>query len=191
MPPVVFEPTISAGERPQTYALDRAATGTGPKTDTQNYNFESRRFQLRLYHVFRPERKKSHVFWPQLTIYQRLIPTISISLSFVGCFHISVFFSPLKGTKIKINLFSPYFSTLLPYVFLSYYILTPISSRTAFYSYTFSPLSVSHTGPQISYSFSFFIPHTRDERRRSVFFWKTPRTIKHSDEHNSLQHLEF
>ena len=25
--PVVFEPTISAGERPQTYALDRAATG--------------------------------------------------------------------------------------------------------------------------------------------------------------------
>ena len=29
MPPVGFERTISAGERPQTYALDRAATGTG------------------------------------------------------------------------------------------------------------------------------------------------------------------
>ena len=29
MPPVKFEPTISAGERPQTYALDRAAAGTG------------------------------------------------------------------------------------------------------------------------------------------------------------------
>ena len=28
MPPVGSEPTISAGERPQTYALDRAATGT-------------------------------------------------------------------------------------------------------------------------------------------------------------------
>jgi hypothetical protein len=27
IPPVGFEPTISAGERPQTYALDRAATG--------------------------------------------------------------------------------------------------------------------------------------------------------------------
>ena len=27
--PVGFEPTISAAERPQTYALDRAATGTG------------------------------------------------------------------------------------------------------------------------------------------------------------------
>ena len=29
MPPMGFEPTISAGERPQTYALDRVATGTG------------------------------------------------------------------------------------------------------------------------------------------------------------------
>ena len=32
MSPVGFEPTISAGERPQTYALDRAATGTGINT---------------------------------------------------------------------------------------------------------------------------------------------------------------
>ena len=29
MPWVGFEPTISAGERPKTYALDRTATGTG------------------------------------------------------------------------------------------------------------------------------------------------------------------
>ena len=29
MPPVGFEPIISAGEQPQTYALDRAPTGTG------------------------------------------------------------------------------------------------------------------------------------------------------------------
>ena len=29
MPSVGFEPKISAGERPQTYALDRAAIGTG------------------------------------------------------------------------------------------------------------------------------------------------------------------
>ena len=29
MLPVGFEPTISAGERPKTYALERAATGTG------------------------------------------------------------------------------------------------------------------------------------------------------------------
>ena len=29
MLPVGFEPALSAGERPQTYALDRAVTGTG------------------------------------------------------------------------------------------------------------------------------------------------------------------
>jgi hypothetical protein len=29
MPPVGFKPTISAGERPQTYALDREVTGIG------------------------------------------------------------------------------------------------------------------------------------------------------------------
>jgi hypothetical protein len=29
MPPVGFETTISAGERPKTYVLDCAATGTG------------------------------------------------------------------------------------------------------------------------------------------------------------------
>ena len=29
MPLVGFEPTVSVGERPQTYALNRAATGTG------------------------------------------------------------------------------------------------------------------------------------------------------------------
>ena len=33
MPPVGFEPTISAGERPKTYALDRAATEIGMLTN--------------------------------------------------------------------------------------------------------------------------------------------------------------
>ena len=32
MPRVGFEATISAGERPKTYALDRAVTGIGVKT---------------------------------------------------------------------------------------------------------------------------------------------------------------
>ena len=36
MPRVGFEPTISAGERPKTYALDRAATGTG----NARYNYQ-------------------------------------------------------------------------------------------------------------------------------------------------------
>ena len=39
MPPVGFEPTISAGERPQTYALDRAATGTGGLSPVKGYKF--------------------------------------------------------------------------------------------------------------------------------------------------------
>ena len=39
MPLVGFEPTISRGERPQTYALDRAATGTGTFIHVeQNYH---------------------------------------------------------------------------------------------------------------------------------------------------------
>ena len=38
MPPVGFEPTVSAGERPQTYALDRAATGTGSERWVLNQN---------------------------------------------------------------------------------------------------------------------------------------------------------
>jgi len=33
MPPMGFERTISAGKRPQTYALDRAANETGSQFD--------------------------------------------------------------------------------------------------------------------------------------------------------------
>jgi hypothetical protein len=33
MPPAVFEPTILAGERPQTYALDGAVAGTWKGTE--------------------------------------------------------------------------------------------------------------------------------------------------------------
>ena len=38
-PPVGFEPTISAGERPQTYALDRAVTGTGKTGECKSIIF--------------------------------------------------------------------------------------------------------------------------------------------------------
>jgi len=33
MPSVGFEPTVSAGERPQTYAIDRAVNGTSLLVD--------------------------------------------------------------------------------------------------------------------------------------------------------------
>ena len=42
MPPVGFEPTISVGERPQTYALDRAATETGDICLMPLINYELR-----------------------------------------------------------------------------------------------------------------------------------------------------
>ena len=43
MPSVGFKPTISAGEGPQTYVLDRAANGTGhlPKTLPTVYKYMS------------------------------------------------------------------------------------------------------------------------------------------------------
>ena len=37
MLPLGFETTISAGERPQTHALGRAATGTGDNTNLDTY----------------------------------------------------------------------------------------------------------------------------------------------------------
>jgi hypothetical protein len=40
MPPVGFKPTISVGERPQTYALERAATGIGCRLCWQELNFK-------------------------------------------------------------------------------------------------------------------------------------------------------
>ena len=42
MLPVGFEPTIWAGERPQTYALGRAATGTGKLVNPYRTNVENR-----------------------------------------------------------------------------------------------------------------------------------------------------
>jgi len=40
MPPVGFEPTISEGERPKTYALDCAVTGTDIIYRVNRKNYE-------------------------------------------------------------------------------------------------------------------------------------------------------
>jgi len=54
MPWVEFESTISAGERPYTYASDRAATGTGfsshYKHQTKNIKLTSQRWNSILMH---------------------------------------------------------------------------------------------------------------------------------------------
>ena len=51
MPSVGFEPTISAGEQPQTNTLDHAATGTGISIEGITVNFYRRVHLLRLLHV--------------------------------------------------------------------------------------------------------------------------------------------
>jgi hypothetical protein len=38
MPPVGFEPTIPTSDRPQTYALDRAANMTGTQIQYEEHN---------------------------------------------------------------------------------------------------------------------------------------------------------
>ena len=48
MPPLGFEPTISAGERPQTYALDRSATGTGLVDFTVEIYYEARPYKRQI-----------------------------------------------------------------------------------------------------------------------------------------------
>ena len=57
MLPVGFEPTISAGERPKTYALDCAAAGTGCK-DRRERNkqvtIEHNFIQYSYSYIFRP-----------------------------------------------------------------------------------------------------------------------------------------
>jgi len=57
MPPVGFEPAISTGERPLTYALDRAATGTGMHYVYNRYITRIMRYdncmkQLKINHSF-------------------------------------------------------------------------------------------------------------------------------------------
>jgi hypothetical protein len=56
MPPVEFKPTISAGERPHTYAFDRAATGTGQTCILQYRNPPTQKFSEKLLYlrVYKP-----------------------------------------------------------------------------------------------------------------------------------------
>ena len=51
MPPVGFEPKISAGEQPQNYALDRAATGTG-NLEYYFINYLSAFYQVSTYQIY-------------------------------------------------------------------------------------------------------------------------------------------
>ena len=48
MPPVGFEPIIPASERPQTHALDRAATGIGIR---RNYIYQFLEHSMHLFYI--------------------------------------------------------------------------------------------------------------------------------------------
>jgi len=64
MPPTGFEPTISAGERPQTYVLDRAATGNGWLEETepppQKKKNSGKLFWMRKNKTFVPSGRDAH-----------------------------------------------------------------------------------------------------------------------------------
>ena len=53
MHPVGFEPTIVAGERSQTYALDRAATRTGQRV----HNYQAKTSNINGQHMYMDSRK--------------------------------------------------------------------------------------------------------------------------------------
>ena len=63
MPPVGFEPTISAGERPQTHASDRAATGTSRVAEfkSKKMNTKSGNYRGADKSLARPRRKQATV----------------------------------------------------------------------------------------------------------------------------------
>ena len=52
MPTVGFETTVSAGERPKTYALDRAATGNGKPLYYKNDNYVCTCIMVPKFYIF-------------------------------------------------------------------------------------------------------------------------------------------
>jgi hypothetical protein len=64
---VGFEPTISAGERPQTYALDRAVTGTGIFTHKGN--------KKEIYHILHIE---------YLSVFSLAYPVVYLNTGFLN-----------------------------------------------------------------------------------------------------------
>ena len=64
MPPVGFKPTISMGERPQTYALDRTATGTGSTIRTPSlYSPGGKWISMELQRNDNDRRKTQYMGW--------------------------------------------------------------------------------------------------------------------------------
>ena len=108
MHPVGLEPTISARERPQTYALDRAATGTG---------------RIKWLHKFIVPCILSRKNEIKTTLYLVLFALFRPKLNFVKCSKRSVLETSGSGRlNDVITLFGKYLLTILPCCFLTWLI---------------------------------------------------------------------
>ena len=74
MPPVGFEPTISAAERPKTYALNRAATGTGKIKEVLGLK-STLKWESPIFHYYLS-------LWTKYSLSVSLSLFLSVSLSF-------------------------------------------------------------------------------------------------------------
>ena len=80
--PVGFEPTISAGERPKTNALDRAATGTGTAQMTREFQSTERLGICCTFHITCSRKiLNTAIFW---SITQRAVVITDVSEQSVG-----------------------------------------------------------------------------------------------------------
>ena len=75
MPQAGFEPTVSAGERPQTYALDRAATGTG-----YCFIIIASFYDLRNCHTYQCESFKWCNFYVRILLYPWVLSGVKIDI---------------------------------------------------------------------------------------------------------------
>ena len=79
MPPVGFEPTISAGEQPQTYALHRAATGTGIYYSIFDFSYTTLLRHLRYFEIY--------CLMIYVNFFSHVTPTCSYRFLFFFCLH--------------------------------------------------------------------------------------------------------
>ena len=112
MSPVGFEPTVSAGERPQTYALDRAATGTGNRNEYQEYFLRAKGDRRGGQKTLLPSCVDCHEVWephspgnltacPQGLLYTLLLPSRDTASNERRCTSISPRdFIAYSGTKL-------------------------------------------------------------------------------------------
>jgi len=77
MSPLEFEPMISAGERPQTYALDRAATGTGRCNYISKFFIPGRLYMFRA--MFSPIIRSIWLYLQYLVVFTQVAAGVRVT----------------------------------------------------------------------------------------------------------------